>query len=102
MHIEDLAEYYILFLEKILLLRDGDIGEKQQKHKEHLPSGEKGYYFSVAHEVGWWEIAQALAGALHARGLVADNVAKLWPSDDMAAEALDLPRQYVRLMHTAR
>jgi dTDP-4-dehydrorhamnose reductase len=88
-HISDLADYYVLILKKILQ------GEK-------LPSGEEGYYFAVAHEVSWWDIAQGLADALHARGLVKDPTAKIWPSDDMAAEALDLPRQYVRLMHTAR
>ncbi|KAI1127903.1 hypothetical protein F5Y10DRAFT_241680 [Nemania abortiva] len=87
-HISDLAEYYVLILRKILQ------GEK-------IPSGEEGYYFAVAHEVGWWDISQGLADALYARGLVTDPTAKFWPSDDMAAEALELPRQYVRLMHTA-
>ncbi|RWA07405.1 hypothetical protein EKO27_g7699 [Xylaria grammica] len=88
-HISDLAEFYVLMIKKILQ------GEK-------LPSGEEGYYFAVAHEVGWWDIAQSLAGALSARGLVTEPQARIWPSDDMAAEALDLPRQFVRLMHTAR
>ncbi|KAI1312330.1 hypothetical protein F5Y03DRAFT_339868 [Xylaria venustula] len=88
-HISDLAEYYVLLVKKILQ------GEK-------LPSGEEGFFFAVAHEAGWWDITQALASALHARGLVTDPTAKVWPSDDLAAEALELPRQYVRLMHTAR
>ncbi|KAI0428422.1 hypothetical protein F5Y09DRAFT_288621 [Xylaria sp. FL1042] len=88
-HISDLAEYYVLVLKKIL-------------QGEQLPSGEEGYYFAVAHEAGWWNIADSLASALHARGLVTEPTAKIWPSDDMAAEALELPRQYVRLMHTAR
>ncbi|GAP86000.1 putative NAD dependent epimerase dehydratase family protein [Rosellinia necatrix] len=88
-HVSDLAEYYVLLLKKLLQ------GEK-------LPSGEKGYYFAVAHEVGWWDIAQGLANTLHARGLVTEPTAKVWPSDEMAAEVLDLPRQYVRVMHTAR
>ncbi|KAI0879412.1 hypothetical protein GGS24DRAFT_439370 [Hypoxylon argillaceum] len=88
-HISDLAEYYVLILQKVLK------GEK-------LPSGEEGYYFAVAHEVGWWELTQGLAEALYTRGLVTDPTAKFWPSDDMAAEALELPRQYVRIMHTAR
>ncbi|KAI1750975.1 hypothetical protein F4782DRAFT_230048 [Xylaria castorea] len=88
-HISDLAEYYVLFVKKILQ------GEK-------LPSGEDGYYFAVAHEASWWNMTQGLAEALYARGLVTEPTAKIWPSDDMAAEALDLPRQYVRLMHTAR
>ncbi|KAI0456634.1 hypothetical protein F5B21DRAFT_502240 [Xylaria acuta] len=87
-HISDLAEYYVLLVKKILQ------GEK-------LPSGEEGYYFSVAHEASWWDMTQGLAEALYARGLVTEPTAKVWPSDDMAAEALDLPRQYVRLMHTA-
>ncbi|KAI0441164.1 hypothetical protein F4803DRAFT_434364 [Xylaria telfairii] len=88
-HISDLAEYYVLFVKKILQ------GEK-------LPSGEEGYYFAVAHEAGWWDMTQSLAEVLHARGLVTEPTTKLWPSDDMAAEALELPRQFVRLMHTAR
>ncbi|KAI0468678.1 hypothetical protein F4859DRAFT_197935 [Xylaria cf. heliscus] len=88
-HISDLADYYVLLAKKILQ------GEK-------LPSGEEGYYFSVAHEASWWAITQGLAVALHARGLVAEPTAEFWPSDDMAAEKLDLPRQFVRLMHTAR
>ncbi|KAI1733606.1 hypothetical protein F4680DRAFT_394717 [Xylaria scruposa] len=88
-HISDLADYYVLFVKKILQ------GEK-------LPSGEDGYYFSVAHEASWWNMTQSLAKVLYARGLVTEPTAKVWPSDDMAAEALDLPRQFVRLMHTAR
>ncbi|KAI0974490.1 hypothetical protein F4678DRAFT_422893 [Xylaria arbuscula] len=88
-HIADLAEYYVLFVKKIL-------------QEEKLPSGEEGYYFAVAHEAGWWDITQALASALHDRGLVTDPSAKIWPSDDLAAKALVLPRQFVRLMHTAR
>ncbi|KAI8623861.1 NAD(P)-binding protein [Xylariaceae sp. FL1651] len=88
-HISDLADYYVLFVEKILQ------GEK-------LPSGENGYYFAVAHEASWYEVTQSLADALYGRGLVTESKVKIWPSDDMAAESLDLPRQYVRLMHTAR
>ncbi|KAF2965255.1 hypothetical protein GQX73_g8333 [Xylaria multiplex] len=88
-HISDLAEYYVLIVKKILQ------GEK-------LPSGEEGYYFAVAHETGWWDVAQGLADVLRARGLVTEPTVRVWPSDDMAAEALDLPRQFVRLMHTAR
>ncbi|TGJ80729.1 hypothetical protein E0Z10_g8034 [Xylaria hypoxylon] len=87
-HISDLAEYYVLIVKKILQ------GEK-------LPSGEEGYYFAVAHDASWWALAQGLADALSARGLVTDPEVRFWPSDDMAAEALELPRQFVRLMHTA-
>ncbi|KAI1190690.1 hypothetical protein F5B17DRAFT_386199 [Nemania serpens] len=87
-HVSDLAEYYVLILRKILQ------GEK-------MPSGEEGYYFSVAHETSWWDVAQGLADVLFARGLVTEPTAKFWPSDKMAAEALGLPAQFVRLMHTA-
>ncbi|KAK5632994.1 hypothetical protein RRF57_008708 [Xylaria bambusicola] len=88
-HISDLAEYYVLFIKKILQ------GEK-------LPSGEVGYYFSVAHEAGWWDMTASLATVLYDRGLVTKPTVQIWPSDDVAADALDLPRQFVRLMHTAR
>ncbi|KAI0514845.1 hypothetical protein F5B22DRAFT_636918 [Xylaria bambusicola] len=88
-HISDLADYYVLLVKKIMQ------GEK-------LPSGEVGYYFAVAHEAGWWAMIESLTTVLHARGLVTQPTAQIWTSDDMAAETLVLPRQYVRLMHTAR
>ena len=47
-------------------------------------------------------MAHRLAIVLHDRGIVTEPTVKVWPSDDMAAEELDLPRQYVRFMHTAR
>ncbi|KAI1200615.1 hypothetical protein F5X97DRAFT_293244 [Nemania serpens] len=88
-HVSDLAEFFVLILRKPLQ------GEK-------IPSGEEGYYFAVAHETSWWDVAQSLADVLSARGLVTEPTAKFWPSDNVAAEALGLPAQYVRLMHIAR
>ncbi|KAI1114327.1 hypothetical protein F5Y14DRAFT_414650 [Nemania sp. NC0429] len=87
-HVSDLAEFFVLILRNILQ------GSK-------IPSGEEGYYFAVAHETSWWDVSQSLAEALSARGLATEPTAKFWPSDEVAAEALGLPAQYVRLMHIA-
>ncbi|CAM1505956.1 Fc.00g115930.m01.CDS01 [Cosmosporella sp. VM-42] len=87
-HISDLTALYALLVEKIL-------------QKEPIPSGEKGYYFAVAHRVPWWAVMQGLAEGLHARGLVAEPKAQIWSSDEMAAEYLGFPLQYVRAMGTS-
>ncbi|KAF9878654.1 NAD dependent epimerase/dehydratase [Colletotrichum karsti] len=87
-HVSDLAELYTILTEKTLL-------------KEPIPSGAKGYYFGVAHQVSWWDVMQKLAEVLHARGLVTEPAAQVWPSDDVAAEALGFPKLYIRAMGTA-
>ena len=89
MHISDLAALYALLTEKIL-------------QKEPIPNGEKGYYFAMAHRTHWWDVMQRLAEALHARGLVVEPQAEIWPSDEIAAEYLGFPRLYVRAMGTSR
>ena len=63
--------------------------------KEPLPSGTKGYYFALAHDLTWWEFLDQLAVALKARGLVTDSKAQIWPSVEAAAEALGVPAQFV-------
>ncbi|KAE9369113.1 hypothetical protein N431DRAFT_469047 [Stipitochalara longipes BDJ] len=55
-HISDLVALYTLLVQKIL-------------QKEPIPSGEKGYYFAIAHRAPWWDVLERLAEALHARGL---------------------------------
>ncbi len=60
MHISDLTAYYGLIVEKII-------------GKAAISSGEKGYYFPIAHDIDWWETLDLLAVALHARGLVNDS-----------------------------
>jgi len=84
-----LATFYALLIEKIL-------------QKEPIPSGEKGYYFAMAHRAHWWDVMQRLAEALHSRGLMAEPKAAIWPSDETAAEYLGFPRLYVRAMGTSR
>lgn len=69
---------------------------------EPIPSGEKGYYFAMAHRVSWYEVMEGLANCLHARGLITESEAQIWPSYEMAAEYLGWPPQYVRAMGTAR
>jgi hypothetical protein len=88
-HISDLVAFYALLTEKIL-------------QKEPIPSGEKGYYFAIAHRTHWWDVMQRLAKVLHAHGLVAEPKADIWPSYEMAAEYLGFPRLYVRAMGTSR
>lgn len=89
MHISDLVALYALLTEKIL-------------QKDSIPCGEKGYYFAMAHKTHWWDVMQRLAEALHARGLVVQPKAEVWPSDEMAADYLGFPRPYVRAMGTSK
>lgn len=69
---------------------------------EPVPTGEKGYYFAMAHKTSLWDVMQRLAGALHKRGFVDEAEVKVWPTDDMAAESLGWPRLFVRAMGTSR
>ncbi|KAF2493074.1 NAD(P)-binding protein [Lophium mytilinum] len=87
-HISDLTALYALLVEKIL-------------HKEPVPNGENGYYFPMAHRAPWWDVMELLAEGLHARGLVLEPKAQIWPSDEMAAEELGFPLLYIRAMCTA-
>ncbi|KAH7016148.1 uncharacterized protein B0I36DRAFT_277426 [Microdochium trichocladiopsis] len=87
-HISDLTALYALLVEKIL-------------QKEPIPSGEKGYYFAMAHRISWWAIMPRLAEGLHMRGLVTEPRAQTWPSYDMASEYLRWPPQFVRAMGTS-
>ena len=89
LHISDLTALYALLVEKIL-------------QKEPIPSGEKGYYFAMAHKISWWTVMSYLAKGLHQRGLVTEPEAQTWPSYDMAADNLGWPRQFVRAMGTSR
>ncbi|KAE8451665.1 hypothetical protein EG329_003122 [Mollisiaceae sp. DMI_Dod_QoI] len=87
-HISDLTALYALLVEKIL-------------QKEPIPSGEKGYYFAMAHRISWWTIMSRLAEGLHMRGLVTEPRVQTWPSYDMASEHLRWPPQFVRAMGTS-
>ncbi|MCJ1292562.1 hypothetical protein MMC34_004113 [Xylographa carneopallida] len=84
-HISDLTALYGQIVEKIL-------------HKDALPSGAKGYYFALAHDLFWWESLDRLAVALKARNLVASSETHVWPSDEVAAESLGVPVQFVQTL----
>ncbi|PSN64073.1 NAD(P)-binding protein [Corynespora cassiicola Philippines] len=87
-HISDVTAYYSLLVEKIL-------------SNDPIPSGEEGYYFIAAHKLNWWEAMHQLAQHLHKRGLIEDPEVHIWPSYDVAADTLGLPRLYVRAMCAA-
>lgn len=80
-----MTEIYALITEKIL-------------NQSPIPSGEEGYYFAVAHRTSWWSIMDGIAKAMHRRGLVKEPTAQVWPSHEMAAESLQFPVKYVRVM----
>ncbi|KAL9609303.1 MAG: hypothetical protein Q9167_005921 [Letrouitia subvulpina] len=84
-HISDITALYGRIIQKIL-------------KKEAIPNGTEGYYFAVAHELHWWEVLDRLAVALNARGLVTDTKTQLWPSDEVAAETLGVPVQFVQTL----
>ncbi|VUC22173.1 unnamed protein product [Clonostachys rosea] len=87
-HISDLTALYAAILEKIIL-------------KETIPSGEKGYYFAMAHKSPWWEVMERLAQSMHARGLVSEPTAKVWPSYEVAAEHTGFPLIFIRAIGTS-
>ncbi|KPM43739.1 hypothetical protein AK830_g2771 [Neonectria ditissima] len=86
-HISDITALYGLLVEQILL-------------KMPIPSGEKGYYFAVAHKTSSWDFMQRLADRLYALGLVEEPEPHTWPSDELAAQSLGVPLQIVRIMGT--
>ncbi|PYI03964.1 hypothetical protein BO78DRAFT_321520, partial [Aspergillus sclerotiicarbonarius CBS 121057] len=84
-HISDLTGFYARLVEAIL-------------REEIIPVGEEGYYFIVSNSISWWDIVDRLAVALHARGMVAEPIATVWPSDEMAADALGVPVKFAHSM----
>lgn len=84
-HIDDLTEYYGRLLAALLL--DG---------RRDIPRGRAGYYMVFSHSTSWWDSLEALAGALYARGLVSDAEVHVWPSEEAASEALEMPGIFVR------
>ncbi|KAF2792902.1 NAD(P)-binding protein [Melanomma pulvis-pyrius CBS 109.77] len=87
-HISDVVALYTLIIMRIL-------------NKDLVPSGEKGYYFAMAHRYSWWNVMQRIAEAMHARRLVDEPEAKIWPSYEMAAESLGYPLLYMRAIGTS-
>lgn len=85
MHISDLTALYGRIVEKVL-------------RGETLPSGEKGYYFALAHDVFLGEVLDHLALALKSRGLITDSDTRVYPNDQAAAESLGVPEQFVQAL----
>jgi hypothetical protein len=65
---------------------------------EQIPNGTNGYYFSTTYQISSHELADRLAGALHARSLVASSQPEVWPSNEAAAEALGVPAKFVEYL----
>lgn len=82
-HISDLTEYYARLVAALLERRE-------------IPTGRKGYYMVISHSTSWWDILEGFAKALHARGLIKDSEVHVWPSDEVASEALEMPGNFVR------
>jgi hypothetical protein len=81
-HISDMTALYGLIVKKIL-------------HSEPPQSGERGYYFAIAHHLHWHDIADHLGTALKTRGLVESEKPKAWTSDEEAAKMLGIPAAFV-------
>ncbi|KAJ5893612.1 hypothetical protein N7495_005303 [Penicillium taxi] len=86
-HISDLTALYRKILEKVL-------------QEEELPTGRKGYYFALAHDVYMGEVLDHLAIELKARGLIEDSKTKIYPNDEAAAKSLGVPVQFVPLWNS--
>ncbi|KAF4436611.1 hypothetical protein FACUT_6206 [Fusarium acutatum] len=84
-HISDLTDLYILILSKIL-------------KEVSIAVGTDRYFFSVAHRISWWKIMDKVAEGLYARGLVDEPTPKIWLNYDVAADALEFPRKFIRPM----
>ncbi|KAJ5247566.1 hypothetical protein N7468_002549 [Penicillium chermesinum] len=59
-----------------------------------IPSGRDGYYFIESYTLSWWDILGGLAQVLYARGLVSTPATEVWPSDEMVAQAMDVPVKF--------
>ncbi|CAH0040236.1 unnamed protein product [Clonostachys rhizophaga] len=87
-HVADLADLYVVLVEKIL-------------QGQSIPNGKNGYYFGFAHRLPWWKTMERIAAGLHARGLVAEPKAQVWPSWEEAAAQLKWPVQHIHAMGAA-
>ena len=82
-HISDITALYRQMVERLL-------------NKEPIPSGTEGYYFAIAHHVHWWEFLDRLAVTLKGRGLVTHPDVQTWPNEDFTADALGIPKMFVK------
>ncbi|KAF5581026.1 nad dependent epimerase dehydratase family [Fusarium pseudocircinatum] len=68
-------------------------------HNEEIPSGKNGYYFAVAHDIDMWDFQDHPATAMKARGLVSSDTPDVYPSDEFAAEAIDVPVEFLEALY---
>ena len=66
---------------------------------EEIPSGKEGYYSAVAHEMDMWEFQDHLAAAMKARGLVSSNKPEMYSSDEFAADAINVPVEFLGALY---
>ncbi|KNB05184.1 hypothetical protein FOXG_07534 [Fusarium oxysporum f. sp. lycopersici 4287] len=85
-HISDLTALYYRIIHAAL-------------KNEDIPSGKEGYYFAVAHEMDMWEFQDHLAAAMKARGLVSSDKPEVYSSDEFAAEAIDVPVEFLSALY---
>ncbi|KAF5238324.1 hypothetical protein FANTH_10356 [Fusarium anthophilum] len=85
-HISDLTALYCRIIHAAL-------------NKEEIPSGKEGYYFAVAHDLDMWEFQDHLAATMKARGLVTSDKSVVYPSDEFAAEAIDVPVEFLSILY---
>lgn len=58
-----------------------------------------GYLFPVAHDMDMWDTLDKFAEILHAKGVVREPKAVEWPSDEVAAKALNMPVPFITLFY---
>ncbi|KAH7486601.1 hypothetical protein HZ326_15369 [Fusarium oxysporum f. sp. albedinis] len=85
-HISDLTALYYRIIHAAL-------------KNEDIPSGKEGYNFAVAHEMDMREFQDHLAAAMKARGLVSSDKPEVYPSDEFAAEAIDVPVEFLSALY---
>lgn len=87
-HISDLVALFLLLVDSIV-------------KEKPIPSGKQGYYFAIAHEQGWHSMLDVLAARLHEHGKVASSDVSLWPTDEVAAQALGVPAGFLHVLFNA-
>ncbi|KAI1010769.1 hypothetical protein LB503_005009 [Fusarium chuoi] len=65
---------------------------------EEIPSGKEGYFFAVAHDTDMWEFQDHLAAAMKARGLVTSDKPEVYPNNEFAADAIDVPDEFLEAL----
>ncbi|KAF2024248.1 NAD(P)-binding protein [Setomelanomma holmii] len=84
-HVSDLTALYSRVIEAIL-------------EGKEIERGERGYYFGIAHNLYWHDVAAKLATIMKARGLVSSGEPRVWTDAAEAAEPLGVPAAFVQAL----